>query len=210
MMTNNISTRQSEILDLLLNQRSGLSIDEIAGELEISRNAVQQHFASLEKNDYITTANLKKTAGRPVRTYVLSENGLKTFPKQYAWFSEIVLTDLKEEMGAEAFATYMKKLGTSLSQQLSSQFEGKPTEERVISLINVMQGLGFQASSSKAKTEDGYTIKACNCIYHDLAKKHPEVCEFDKSLISNLLDSDAELTDCMAKGGLVCNFKIKE
>jgi predicted ArsR family transcriptional regulator len=209
MMTNNISTRQSEILDLLLNQRSGLSIDEIAGELEISRNAVQQHFASLEKNDYITTADLKKTAGRPVRTYILSENGMKTFPKQYAWFSEIVLTDLKEEMGSEAFASYMKKLGTSLSQQLSSQSEGKSTQERVTALINVMQGLGFQASSSKEKIEDEYTIKACNCIYHDLARKHPEVCEFDKALISNLLDKETELTDCMAKGGLICSFKTK-
>ena len=37
-MTNKISSRQRQILDLLLKNKAGLSIDEIANELDISRN----------------------------------------------------------------------------------------------------------------------------------------------------------------------------
>lgn len=208
-MTNSISSRKNQILDLLLKQRSGLSIDEIANALDISRNAVQQHFSSLEKDNYITTGKLKKTAGRPVQTYVLTEKGINSFPKQYAWFSELILTDLKNEMGSEAFARYMEKLGSTLSQSLLPRFEGKQTEERVSELITIMQDLGFQATSSKTTNNSGYTIKACNCIYHDLAQKHEEICELDKKLISTLLGKETELVECMAKGGSLCSFKIK-
>ena len=44
-MTEKIRSRQQQILKLLLENKAGLSIDEIATALNISRNAVQQHFA---------------------------------------------------------------------------------------------------------------------------------------------------------------------
>ena len=75
-MTDRISSRQRQILELLLTNKAGLSIDEIASALDISRNAVQQHFTSLERDGYIQTGIMKKTAGRPVRTFVLTEAGV--------------------------------------------------------------------------------------------------------------------------------------
>ncbi|MCF6250070.1 MAG: ArsR family transcriptional regulator [Methylococcaceae bacterium] len=208
-MSNRISSRQCEILNLLLKNRAGLSIDEIANAIKISRNAVQQHFASLRLEGYIQAGELKKTPGRPVRTFVLTETGLNFFPKQYAWFSELILTDLKNEMGSEAFKRYLQKLGTNLSQSLISRFDGKPTEERIDELMLIMEELGFQATSTKATNDDDHYIKACNCIYHDLAQKHDEICELDKTLISTLLDKETELVECIAKGGHICSFKIK-
>lgn len=61
-MSSTVSPRQRQILDLLLKNRAGLSIDEIATALNISRNAVQQHLPSLEKEDYIQTGDLKKNS----------------------------------------------------------------------------------------------------------------------------------------------------
>lgn len=206
-MANNISSRQYEILNLLLKNREGLSIDEIANALSLSRNAIQQHFLLLKKDCYIKEGVLKKTAGRPVRTFVLTEAGLHCFPKQYAWFSELILTDLKDEMGSEAFTRYMKKLGTTLSQNLLPNFEGKKTETRIDELMSVLESLGFQATASKSST-DNYEIKACNCVYHNLAQKHQEICEFDTTLISTLLDKKVNMVECMAKGGNYCHFLI--
>lgn len=208
-MPNKISSRQCEILDLLLKHRAGLSIDEVANTLSISRNAVQQHFSYLERDNYIQAGELKKTAGRPVRSFVLTETGVNSFPKQYAWFSELILSDLKNEMGSDAFKRYLQKLGANLSQSLLSKFEGKQTSERIDELIKIMDELGFQATSVKTKHDDQY-IEACNCIYHDLAQKHDEICELDKTLISTLLDQEIEHVECMAKGGHICSFKIKK
>ncbi len=209
-MTGRISIRQHQILELLLKNRVGLSIDEIANAINISRNAVQQHFSTLERDCFIKKGVLKKTAGRPVRSYVLTEAGINCFPKQYAWFSELILSDLKQEMGSEAFTRYLQKLGANLSQNLLPGFEGKPTDERINELINIMGDLGFQATSMKAENDEEQYIEACNCIYHDLAQKYDEICELDKALISSLLDKEVELVECMAKDGHVCRFKIKK
>ncbi len=209
-MPSNISPRQREILDLLLKHRAGLSINEISNILGISRNAIQQHLPSLENQGYIQTGELKKTAGRPIRTFVLTEKGLNFFPKQYAWFSELILTNLKDEMGSEALKVYLQKLGDTLAQSLIPKFEGKSTEERITELATIMEDLGFQLTEKQQSTETHHYLEACNCIYHDLAQKHHEVCELDKTLISTLLNKNIELVNCMAKGGHNCRFKIEK
>jgi len=169
---------------------------------------VQQHFVVLERDGYIQAGVLNKTAGRPVRSYVLTEAGINSFPKQYAWFSELILTDLKNELGSEAFQRYLHKLGSNLSQSLLPQFEGKQTDERIEALVKVMEGLGFNARNMTDSSTNEHAIEANNCIYHDLAKKHEELCEFDRTLISSLLDKTIDHVECMAKGGAVCRFKI--
>ena len=207
-MAEKIGSRQHEILILLLENKAGLSIDQIASVLNISRNAVQQHFTVLEKDGYIQKGVLNKTAGRPVRSFVLTEAGINSFPKQYAWFSELILTDLKNELGSEAFQRYLHKLGNNLSQSLLPQFEGKQTDERIKALLKVMDALGFNARNMTDSGTNEQVIEAYNCIYHDLAQKHEELCEFDRTLVSSLLGKDIDHVECMAKGGAVCRFKI--
>jgi len=205
-MAEKVGSRQQQILKLLLENKTGLSIDEIAAALDISRNAVQQHFTALERDGYIKAGGLNKTAGRPVRAYILTEAGINRFPKQYAWFSELILSNLKEEMGSEAFQRYLHKLGKSLSQNLLPQFEGKTSDERIDELLKIMAQLGFQAKAVADNQQRG--IEACNCIYHDLAQKHEEICEFDRALISSLLDKTIDHVECMATGGALCRFNI--
>lgn len=207
-MIEKIRPRQQQILKLLLENKAGLSIDEVAIALSISRNAVQQHFAVLERDGYIQAGVLNKTAGRPVRSFVLTKAGINSFPKQYAWFSELILADMKNEMGSEAFQRYLHKLGSNLSQSLLPQFEGKQTGERIEALLKVMDGLGFDARNMTDSGNNEQTIEARNCIYHDLAQEHEEICEFDRTLISSLLDKEIDHVECMAKGGAVCCFKI--
>lgn len=207
-MTEKIKPRQQQILKLLLENKAGLSIDEISAALSISRNAVQQHLTVLERDGYTQIGMLNKTAGRPVRSFVLTQTGINSFPKQYAWFSELILSDLKNEMGSEAFQRYLHKLAVNLSQTLLPHFDGKQTDERLQELLKVMDGLGFETRNKSDSDSNQESVEACNCIYHDLAQKHEEICEFDRTLISCLLDKKIEHVECMTKGGAVCCFKI--
>ena len=208
-MTEKIRSRQQQILKLLLENKAGLSIDEIAAALHISRNAVQQHFVALERDGYIQASVLNKTGGRPVRSFVLTEAGINSFPKRYAWFSELILGDLKNEKGSEAFKRYLHNLGSRLAQSLLPQFKGKPTDVRIEELVKVMDDLGFKTRQITDADSNEPIIEACNCIYHDLAQKHEEICEFDRALIASLLDKEIDHVECMAKGGGVCRFKIR-
>jgi DeoR family transcriptional regulator, suf operon transcriptional repressor len=208
-MANHIGSRQRQILDLLLENKEGLCIDEIAKRLNISRNAVQQHISVLELEGYLQAGKLNKTAGRPVRCYVLTEAGINSFPKQYAWFSTLMLTDLKSEIGSDAFQRYMSKLGDNLSQSYKYRFVGKTEDERHEELLKIMDDLGFKTDRRiDSNGSDRMTIRAHNCIFHDLAQKHTEICQFDITLMKSLLEKDVDLVECMAKGGGACCFKI--
>ena len=209
-MLQNISPRQHHILEQLLENRDGLSIDALAKALDISRTAIQQHFVVLEKDSYIKKNTLNKTAGRPVAIYVITDKGINCFPKQYAWFSKLILSDLQQEMGSERFKDYMQKLGIKLAEKLRGQFEGKNLNERMDELVLIMANLGFQVAAGIEPETDKPIIQANNCIYHDLAQKHKEICEFDLALMSSLLRKEVSQLSCMAKGDCACRFSIQE
>jgi predicted ArsR family transcriptional regulator len=204
-----ISSRQHQILEHLLANRNGLSVDELAKVLDISRTGVQQHFVVLERDGHIKKSTLNKTAGRPVTIYVITDKGCNYFPKQYAWFSELVLSDLQQEIGPERFKAYMQKLGRKLADKLHGKFVGKNLNERVDELALIMSDLGFQMKVGMEAETESPIIQACNCIYHDLAQSHHEVCDFDLALMSSLLDKEVEQLSCMAKGDCNCSFKVK-
>lgn len=206
-MPQKISSRQHQILEHLLENRKGLSVDELAKALDISRTGVQQHFVVLERDGYIKKSTLNKTAGRPVTIYAITDKGNNYFPKQYAWFSALILGDLQEEIGEERFKAYMQKLGGKLADKLRGKFEGKSLNERINELAIVMTDFGFQVKMDMES--ESPNIQACNCIYHDLAQQHHEICEFDLALMSSLLDKEVEQLSCMAKGDCNCSFRIK-
>ncbi len=206
-MTKGIGTRREQILKLLLESRSGLGIDEIAEQLDISRNAVQQHLFSLEQEQLIKKDIFKSTGGRPSRNYVLTERGINYFPKQYSWFGNLVLSELKSEMSEDAFRQFMWRLGVKLAKTLLTQFDGKQPNEKIAALVDTMQSLGYETSLDINTGEP--IIKASNCVYHDLAQQFTELCDFDHALISTLLDRPIKQTACMARGDCSCKFLIK-
>jgi len=205
---NKVSARQTQILQLLLENRKGLSIDKIANALGISRTAILQHFSKLQQLNYICEGSLDKTAGRPVRNYCLTERGINFFPKQYSWFSELLLARLKQQMGAEGLSNYMYRLGEQVAQDFLPQMQNKNPIERIEHLLVIMQQLGFESSVQTSVDKPSPRIQARNCIYHDIAQKHQEICQFDLALMSRLLDSEIELEECLAKSGCICQFKI--
>ncbi|MGR9116379.1 MAG: helix-turn-helix transcriptional regulator [Gammaproteobacteria bacterium] len=206
-MIKGIGSRQDQILQLLLTTRSGMDIEEIAEQLSISRNAVKQHLVVLEHEQLIKKDALKSTRGRPSQNYILTEQGINHFPKQYAWFSNLLLDDLKAEMKEDSFKKFMRKLGIKQATTMLSKFSNKTPEERINLLVELMQTLGYQAIRDADSGEP--VIKASNCVYHDLAQQYPEICEFDRALMSTLLNKTIEQTSCMAQQDCVCRFHIK-
>jgi len=207
-MLKGVGSRQQELLTLLLNNKQGMSADTLAEALGISRAAVQQHIASLEGVSLVEGGAYNKTAGRPVRLYAITEAGINLFPKQYSWFSELVLEDIQETQGDEGLAEFMHRLGARTGNSLKPQIEGFSDQEKTDFLIKTMREMGYQASLQHHANDAAESISACNCVYHNIAMKYEQVCEFDRSLISTILDKNVEQINCMAKGAHVCEFKL--
>jgi DeoR family transcriptional regulator, suf operon transcriptional repressor len=209
-MVEKSNSRQHQILELLLENKDGLSIDRLAKQLDISRAAVQQHFVALERDGFIKKKQMNKTGGRPVSLYELTDRGINYFPKQYAWLTEIILNNLADEISPERLIAYMQKLGSQIAEKLQTRFAGKNPDEKLEELALIMNELGFQVKSGVDNEKGSRSLRAFNCVYHDLAQKHPAICEFDLALISSSLDKKIIHASCMAKGDCSCRFIVDE
>ncbi len=202
--------RQHEFLETLLLHKKGLTIDELSRELGITRTAVQQHALSLEQAGYVEKGSLTTTGGRPGQVFVLSEKGIDLFPKQYSWFSELLLKSMKSELGTAGLEAKMREIGRNLAQGIKSRLQGLPLADKIREVANIMQELGYKAEAPTENGKDLPVITAHNCIYHHLAQEMEEVCQLDTALLETLLDKEILHEECMVReGGEVCRFRIK-
>lgn len=203
-----LGVRQQELLNQLLKNKSGLTVDELSKRLEITRNAVRQHLAALENDRLVTLGASRPSGGRPEQLYVLTDAGKELFPRHYSWFAQLIVESIKQESGTEGLRERMGTMGSEVAQQLRQQHAGLETQQqKVEKLAEVMEQLGYNAKSVKAINSEAL-IEADNCIFHNLAIKNPEICQFDLALMSAFTDSNIDHQVCMANGGNVCRFKF--
>lgn len=204
-----LGSRQQALLKLLLKNKGGLTLDELSEYLKISRNAVRQHVSALENNGIVTEGVTRPSGGRPEQLYVLTDEGKEFFPRNYSWFAQLMVESIAQESGVAGLRERLGTMGEGVAQQLLSQNSVfKTREQKVEKLSEVMEELGYNTRSF-AVDSDALTIEADNCIFHNLAMKNPEICQFDLALLSTFTDSTVNHEECMAKGGNVCRFKFK-
>lgn len=203
-----LGNRQQELLKLLLKNKGGLTVVELSERLKVTRNAVRQHVVALENGGLVVAGESRPSGGRPEQLYVLSDAGRELFPRHYSWFAQLVVESIKQESGAEALRERLSVMGSGVARQLlGQQPKLENQQQKIAALGEIMEQLGYDTRTPTSITEVP-VIEADNCIFHDLAIKDPEICEFDLALLSAFTDSDVEHQECMAKGGNVCRFRF--
>jgi predicted ArsR family transcriptional regulator len=200
-----LGERQRQLLHLLLSNKAGLTVDDLSTELQITRNAVRQHLAALERDDLVRRGETKPSGGRPEQLYLLSDKGAELFPRRYSWFSELLIESLAAEIGPQKVGDRLEEMGRKVGRQLSAASPA-PADlaGRTAAMARIMQELGYAAQPASAAT----TIEASNCVFHHLAAKFPEVCRFDLALIGAFAGATVEHQECMVRGGHLCRFKL--
>jgi len=202
-----LSNRQQALLRHLLYSEQGLTLDQLADLLGISRNAVTQHISVLEKLDCIENRTLPSGGGRPSRAYTLTDAGMAIFPKQYALFSTMLLKAISENIKGAELESLFANIGRDLALPFKDRI--KNSENKIVEVTKIMEELGYETRQSSS-TNKASEIIAKNCVFHDLAVENSAVCELDRSLISSLLETKIEQKECMIKGGDSCKFCISE
>ncbi len=199
---------RKRLLRHLLRHKGGASIDELAQTAGVTRTAVRQHLALLMRDGLVTTGGARASGGRPQKLFVLTAEGRETFPRRYSWFAQLLIEAIAREHGSAGLRLRLARLASAVVAQLR---QGSPVpagrRKKIEKLSEVMDGLGYDARTGP-DAGGVPTIEADNCIFHELAMKNPEVCQFDLALLSGFSDSKVELTECMAHGGHVCRFRF--
>jgi len=202
--------RQKQLMRLLLKNKGGMTVDELAHALRVTRNAVRQHLATLSRNGFVTHGATRPTRGRPQQLHVLTDAGKEAFPRHYSWFAQLLVDAISGEHGAEGLRTRLGRVAAAVAQQVqqrTGENGDASLREKVVRVAAYMDELGYDARVGP-DVEAMPTIEADNCIFHELAKRNPEICHFDLALLSSVTDSKVEHHECLARGGHVCRFKF--
>jgi predicted ArsR family transcriptional regulator len=206
-----LHVNQKKILDYLLEHPEGSTLDELSSHLEITKTAVKDHLIKIENLGYLSFIDSKGSVGRPRRRYLLSQDGHDAFPKQYSWFSNVLLELLAQDLGKDGVTRLMEDLANKVAQSLESKFKtAKSPAELLTQITKTLNELGYRAALKQSDLRKAVVIEATNCVYHSVAKEHPELCGFDVRFIEKASGMDVTLESCIARGGSVCRFCLRK
>ncbi len=202
---------QQKILEFLLNNPEGATLEELAAHLRLSKTAVKEHINRIDYLGFLTFVDTKGSVGRPKRRYKLSKEGHEAFPRQYSWLSTVLLELLTKKMGAAGVSRIMSHLADDVARSMEERFQkAKSSAELLQELTKALNELGYRAALRQSDLRKGAEIEATNCVYHSVAMRHPELCQFDVKFMANATRMDVKLETCIAKGGSICRFRIRK
>lgn len=203
---------QQKILELLLSRPEGSTLEEIAKHLLVTKTAAKEHIIKVESLGYVSYRDQSGTVGRPRRFYFLSPAGHESFPRQYSWLSNVLLKFLADDMGPKKISAVMESIAKEVAEGMKERFSNKKTNVELFSEIsNAMNELGYRASVKQSDLRKGAVLEATNCVYHSVAKAHPELCKFDVKFIEDASGGmSVKLESCIARGGDTCRFCIRK
>lgn len=200
------STREKVLQTLISNPRS--TIIEIAESVGINAISVRHHLTALQAAGLVNAEEERHGVGRPRLIYFLTEKGLEKFPTSYYRLTNHLLNQIKNQLTDEQLRNFFKNMADDLTQQYLPVFESLNLEGKLDLLKNVLAKEGYELDWKS--DQDSYQITEISCPFYQIGKDHPEICMFDKTLISNLLALSENEIMHKRKGDNQCVFVIEK
>lgn len=198
------STRERILQTLLENPRT--SITDLAEAVGINPISVRHHLSSLENDGLVDWDEERHGVGRPRLVYFLTETGQERFPTRYFRLTNQLLEEMKKSLPEETVRKIFSNMADTLSSEQSKRANSLPIEERLNILKEFLTTEGFVIEWDK--DEENYYIREITCPYFHVGQSHPEVCQLDQTIISNILNIPARKINCILQGDHHCAFVI--
>ncbi|GGK10123.1 helix-turn-helix transcriptional regulator [Luteimonas terricola] len=197
-------TRQ-RLLRQLLPARNGVGVEELCERLRVSHNAVRQHLTPLVVRGFVERVEPRATGGRPQARYALTAAGRELFPRNYGAIAAALISQLLERMGEAEVGAMLQELGSTVAATQASM-RTEHGEALARALAQRLDALGYEAVP--ARHGDDWEVEAFNCVFHALARQHPQVCKFDIAYMEAATGRRVHHMECMVRGGQVCRFRL--
>ena len=197
---------QQKLLRALLAAPQGASVEALCQALGETHNAVRQHLAALIAAGYVERGTAHPTGGRPQARYLLLPAGRELFPRNYGLIATGILEHLYASAGKAGVQALLATIGHELGNAAASRIDGADEAAIATRLAEQLDALGYEAATVK---RDGETqVEAYNCVFHTLAKQHPDVCRFDLAFMEAATGRPIQHMECLLRGGHACRFRI--
>jgi predicted ArsR family transcriptional regulator len=203
---NLLKESRSAILDLL-KINGGMSAEQLARELAVTKVCIRRHLSLLESDGLIRYVEERHERGRPRFIYSLTEKARCLFPQTYDEFAEEILVQLQRQYGDAGLEMVLKGRADELIEQLSLELAGLNFDERVKILAKTMSAKGYLADARRLK--DGtYRLRQRNCPTESVAVAFPQICDEEVRIYRESLGCQVTRECRIADGARVCEFRI--
>lgn len=202
-----LGSTQQKLLRKLLLSPQGATVEELCKALGVTHNAVRQHLAALMGRGYVVRGESIPSGGRPRACFVLMQAGRELFPRNYGLIAGGMIEYLYTHEGIHAVQAMLAEMGTRLGKGAAERIAAATSRDEATRLLaEQLDTLGYEAQVVAA---DGHAeVEAWNCVFHALAKAHPDVCRFDLAFMSAATGRPVQRTQCMLHGAPACRFRI--
>lgn len=198
------STRRTILT--LLKTKGSLSVNALSGMLGVTEMAVRRHLIGLEGDGYVEMRLQRQAMGRPTHMYQLTQAAEDFFPKNYHKLTLDLLSELEEE-SPELVDRLFERRKETLVGNYALQMEGKTLADKVALLAEIQNAGGYMVEWRQEES-GGYVLNEYNCPIARIADRYEQACSCELMLFQRLLGVQVERTECLAKGGGKCTYKI--
>jgi len=199
---------QQRLLRQLLMSPDGCAVETLCERLRISHNAVRQHLTALLGQAVVERVQSQPTGGRPQARFALTTAGRELFPRNYGAIAGALLAQLHARLGETEIGALLHELGATVAATQPALQPDDGRDGMARALAQRLDSLGYEAVP--ARHGEDWQVEAFNCVFHALARQHPQVCKFDLAYLEAVSGRRIHHMECIVRGGHVCRFRIGE
>lgn len=190
-----------------LRERRSASAFDLAQAFGLSPNAIRQQLVILERDGLVAGHSVRRGKTKPTVEYSLTPEANRYFPQQYDKMLNAVLREVRASGGPAAVQAIFDRIGRRSAERLAPALDGKPTEERVSSLVASLRAAGVAADYEK-RPDGKLVLHEHNCPYAAVVAENPEACGAIHSILDRVAAGKASHVESLATGGDECRFEI--
>jgi predicted ArsR family transcriptional regulator len=184
------------------------TVEELAGELGLTDNAVRAHLSTLERDGLVKQRGVRRGFRKPHLTYALTREAEHIFPKAYDVLLNKLITVLKARLGQEDLEDALREVGRALADTQAHEGGRAGSERRMRQAVQALSTLG---GSARVEKEDGKTFirSEGGCPLSSVVGSHPEVCRLAEALVEQLVGAQVR-ERCERGESPRCRFELSK
>jgi predicted ArsR family transcriptional regulator len=177
-----MASTRGRILTLL--RRRKHTVDDLAGTLDLSDNAVRTQLHTLERDGLVAYEGTRRGPGKPAHLYRLAPDAERVFPKSYAAVLDNLLQVLGERLPPEALEATLDEVGQRLAATVPP-LTGS-TEARIPGVIAAFAGIGGLAELETSGA--CLAIQGYDCPLSRAVLGYPGACRVLQAMLETVLE----------------------
>jgi len=198
-----------------LRRHEPVTIHDLCGILGVTATAVRQRLQRLQVDGLVSRQLARQDRGRPHHTYAVTSEGLKTLGDDQGPMAALLWREIMAIEQPEVRNRVLSGVKQALVQRFGTGEVTGNTEERLQELCTRLSWFGFDVdyvdekeNGDSANSQQLPVLREHNCPYHEIAADDPSICEFERSVFSEILGLPLALSACRLGGDRCCEFQV--